>query len=322
MSLARVDGYRHFINKLWNAARFSMMHLDQPYPELDTANMGLADKWILSRLKNVTDEVTSSIDGYHFNDTASSLYRFVWNEFCDWYLEASKPALYSKNGEACMKASKAVLYRVLKDTLILLHPVIPFVTEEIWGKIPGASGSIMNAVYPADRDDFAGLADSSVEKEMDFVMGVISGVRNIRGEMNISPSLNLNAVIQSDNDVERQMALKHKDMIMVLARLETFESGAVGEKPRSSATAIVGEASLFVNLKGVLDFDKEVERLEKSIAKLAKEVDSISKKLDNESFMAKAPDDVVGKVRAQYQESKEKMDKYIENVKKIKEANV
>lgn len=321
MSLARVDGYRHFINKLWNAARFSMMHLDQSYPELDTANMGLADRWILSRLKNVTDEVTASIDGYHFNDTATSLYRFVWNEFCDWYLEASKTALYGKNGDACMNASKAVLYRVLKDTLILLHPVIPFVTEEIWGKIPGASGSIMNAVYPADRDDFTALSDSVAEKEMNFAMGVISGVRNIRGEMNISPSLNLNAVVQSANDVERQMAQKHKEMIMVLARLETFESGDVGEKPRSSATAIVGEASLFVNLKGVLDFDKEVERLEKSIAKLAKEVDSISKKLDNESFMAKAPDDVVEKVRSQYQESKDKMDKYIENVKRIKDAS-
>jgi len=320
MSLARVDGYRHFINKLWNAARFSMMHLDQPYPELDMANMGLADRWILSRLKNVTDEVTASIDGYHFNDTASSLYRFVWNEFCDWYLEASKTALYGKNGDACMNASKAVLYRVLKDTLILLHPVIPFVTEEIWGKIPGVEGSIMNAVYPADRDDFTTLSDSVVEKEMDFAMGVISGVRNIRGEMNISPSLNVNAVIQSANESERQMAQKHKDMIMVLARLETFEAGDVGEKPRSSATAIVGEASLFVNLQGVLDFDKEVERLEKSIAKLAKEVDSISKKLDNESFMAKAPDDVVEKVRTQYQESKDKMDKYIENVKRIKEA--
>ncbi|MFA6011382.1 MAG: valine--tRNA ligase [Desulfobacteraceae bacterium] len=321
MSLARVDGYRHFINKLWNAARFSMMHLDQPYPELDTANMGLADRWILSRLKNVTDEVTASINGYHFNDTASSLYRFVWNEFCDWYLEASKTALYGKNGDACMMASKAVLYRVLKDTLILLHPVIPFVTEEIWGKIPGVDGSIMNAVYPADRDDFTALSDSVAEKEMNFAMGVISGVRNIRGEMNISPSLNVNAVIQSANESERQMAQKHKDMIMVLARLETFEAGAIGEKPRSSATAIVGEASLFVNLQGVLDFDKEVERLEKSIAKLAKEVDSISKKLDNESFMAKAPDDVVEKVRTQYQESKDKMDKYIENVKRIKEAS-
>ena len=320
MSLARVEGYRHFINKLWNAARFSMMHLDQPYPELDLENMGLADRWILSRLKNVTDEVTASIDGYHFNDTASSLYRFVWNEFCDWYLEASKAALYGKNGDACMKASKAVLFRVLKDTLVLLHPVVPFVTEEIWGKIPGVSGSIMSAVYPADQADFTTLGDKEAEKDMDFVMGVISGVRNIRGEMNIGPSLNLSAVIQSAGASERETALKHRDMIMALSRLDAFEVGEIGEKPRSSATAIVGEASLYVNLEGVIDFDKEAERLEKSIAKLAKDVDAISKKLSNEGFMAKAPDDVVEKVKAQYQESKEKMDKYLENLKRINEA--
>lgn len=320
MSLARVEGYRHFINKLWNAARFSMMHLDQAYPELDRANMGLADRWILSRLKNVTDEVTASIDGYHFNDTATCLYRFVWNEFCDWYLEASKAALYGKNGDACMKASKAVLFRVLRDTLVLLHPVIPFVTEEIWGKLPGVSGSIMNAVYPADQDDFESLADREADQDMEFVMGIISGVRNIRSELNIGPSLNLNAVIQSGNDAEINTASRYRDMVMLLSRLETLDISGLGEKPRSSATAIVGEASLYVKLEGVIDFDKEAERLEKAIAKLAKDVDSISKKLENEGFMAKAPEDVVEKVRAQYQESKDKMDKYLENLKRINEA--
>jgi valyl-tRNA synthetase len=320
MSLARVEGYRHFINKLWNAARFSMMHLDQAYPELDEANMGLADRWILSKLANVTNEVTESIENYHFNDTASSLYRFVWNEFCDWYLEASKPSLYGKNGDACMRASKAVLYRVLKDTLVLLHPVIPFVTEEIWGKIPGVSGSIMDAVYPGDKAGFEKLSDSTAEKDMDFVTGVISGVRNVRGEMNIGPSLNLAAEIQSGNAWERETALKHKEMIMILSRLETFDVGETGEKPKSSATVIVGEASLYVNLKGVIDFDKETERLEKAIAKLGKDVEAITKKLTNDGFMSKAPDDVKEKVRAQYQESKEKLDKYIENLEKIKEA--
>ena len=320
MSLARVEGYRHFINKLWNAARFSMMHLDQAYPELDRANMGLADRWILSRLKNVTDEVTASIDGYHFNDTATCLYRFVWNEFCDWYLEASKAALYGKNGEACMKASKAVLFRVLRDTLVLLHPVIPFVTEEIWGKLPGVSGSVMNAVYPADQADFESLADKEADQDMEFVMGIISGVRNIRSELNIGPSLNLNAVIQSGNDTETRTASRYRDMIMLLSRLETLDITGIGEKPRSSATAIVGVASLYVKLEGVIDFDKEAERLEKAIAKLAKDVDSISKKLSNEGFMAKAPEDVVEKVRAQYQESKDKMDKYLENLKRINEA--
>ncbi|MBU1171612.1 MAG: valine--tRNA ligase [Proteobacteria bacterium] len=318
MSLARVDGYRHFINKLWNAARFSFMHLDKAYPELDMEHMSLADHWILSKLKKVTDEVTLTLDEYRFNETANALYKFVWNEFCDWYLEASKPALYGKNGDACMNASKAVLYRVLKDTLILLHPVIPFVTEEIWGKIPGVTGSIMTATYPGDREGL--VVNETAEKDMDLVMGVISGVRNIRGEMNIAPSMNLTAQFQSDADMVRNTAKEHKDLIMILSRLDAFEITPVGEKPRSSATAIVGDGSLFVKLTGVIDFDKETARLEKAIAKLSKEVEGISRKLNNEDFMGKAPEDVVEKVRTQHQEASEKLDKYMENIEKIKQA--
>ncbi|GAB6094328.1 valine--tRNA ligase [Desulfatiferula olefinivorans] len=316
LSLARVEGYRHFINKLWNAARFSFMHLDKAYPDLAPEHMGLCDHWILSRLKKVTDEVTRTLDGYHFNETAAALYKFVWNEFCDWYLEASKPALYGKNGDACMTASKAVLYRVLRDTLVLLHPLIPFVTEEIWSRIPGTDGSIMTAVYPGDRDDL--VIDDTAEKDMDLVMGVISGIRNIRGEMNIAPSLNLSVQFQSDDSPVRETAAAHKDLIMILSRLDAFDITPVGEKPKSSATAIVGEASVFVNLKGVIDFDKEAARLEKAIAKLEKEVDGIAKKLDNPGFVGKAPEDVVEKVRAQHREAREKLDKYLENLNKIK----
>lgn len=320
LSLARVEGYRHFINKLWNAARFSMMHLDKPYPVLDRENMGLADRWILSRLKSVTDEVTASIDGYNFNETASCLYRFVWNEFCDWFLEASKSSLYGKNGEACMNASKAVLFRVLRDTLVLLHPVIPFVTEEIWSKLPGTEGSVMKAVYPSELDDFEKLEDPDADSDMDFVMGVISGVRNIRSELGIGPSVNLPALLQTDNDDEVKRASRHKDMIMLLARLDFFDIEKMGDKPKSSATAIVGEAALYVKLEGVIDFDKEAERLEKAIAKLSKDVESISKKLSNEGFLSKAPEDVVDKVKAQFKESKDKMDRYAENLKRINEV--
>jgi valyl-tRNA synthetase len=316
LSLARVEGYRHFINKLWNAARFSFMHLDKAYPDLDPAHMGLADHWILSRLKKVTEEVTQTLDEYRFNETAAALYKFVWNEFCDWYLEASKPALYGKNGDACMTASKAVLYRVLRDTLVLLHPLVPFVTEEIWSRIPGAGGSIMTAVYPGDRDDL--VIDDTAEKDMDLVMGVISGIRNIRGEMNIAPSLNLSVQFQSDDPLVRETATTHKDLIMILSRLDAFDITPVGEKPKSSATAIVGEASVFVNLKGVIDFDKEAARLEKAVAKLEKEVEGIAKKLDNPGFVGKAPEDVVEKVRAQHREAREKLDKYLENLNKIK----
>ena len=149
MSEKRVEGYRHFINKLWNAARFSLMHLDRGYEDLNLQNLSLPDQWILSRLARVTTEVTDALDNYRFNDAAGILYQFVWHEFCDWYLEAIKPALYDKEGPQAKEATRAVLWRVLRDTLVLLHPFIPFVTEEIWHHMPGTDGSIMKAAYPA-----------------------------------------------------------------------------------------------------------------------------------------------------------------------------
>jgi valyl-tRNA synthetase len=318
LSLARVEGYRHFINKLWNAARFSLMHLDREYPELDPANMGLADRWILSRLKRVADETALTLDEYRFNDTASALYKFVWNEFCDWYLEASKPALYGKNGDACMIASKGVLYRVLKDTLILLHPVIPFITEEIWGKIPGMTGSIMSSTFPGGADGLA--LDEAAEKDMDLVMGIISGVRNIRGEMNISPSMNLTAVYQTDDVGIRETAEAYRDMTMILARLDTLTVEKRGERPKSAATAIVGDGSLYVLLEGVIDFDKEIARLEKAMAKLVKDIESLDKKLGSPGFVGKAPEEIVEKVKGQRAENQEKLDKYTENLERIKDA--
>jgi valyl-tRNA synthetase len=157
---------------------------------------------------------------------------------------------------------------------------------------------------------------------MDLVMGVISAVRNIRGEMNIGPSLNLAAVLQADDESVRSTAEAHKDLIMILSRMESFEIGIRGERPKSAATAIVGDASLYVKLQGVIDFDKEAARLEKAMAKLSKEMEGIDKKLNSPGFIGKAPEDVVEKVKAQYREAKEKFDKYQETLDRIKEAQI
>ncbi len=318
MSLARVEGYRHFINKLWNAARFSFMHLDKAYDTIDFQNISLADKWILSRLSRVCDEVEQTLNEYRYNETAALLYKFVWHEFCDWYLEASKSDLYGNNGDARMNATKGVLWRVLKDTLILLHPVIPFITEEIWSKLSGVDGSIMTAVFPTDAPDAENIAlDETAESEMSLVIDIISGVRNIRGEMNIAPSKMLTVALQSDDENIRITSGNHKELIMTLARLEFLDIQAHGEKPKSSATAVVGESTLYVDLEGIIDFDKEVARLEKSIAKLNKEIEGISKKLGNEGFISKAPLDVVDKVKNQQAEAQAKLDKYLQNLEKI-----
>ena len=317
MSEKRIEGYRHFVNKLWNAARFALMHIDQPYKQINLDDLSLPDRWILSRLRRVTQTVSEALESYRFNDAAAGIYNFVWHEFCDWYLEAIKPALYEKEGPQKKKTTLGVLWRVMHDTLILLHSFMPFVTEEIWHKLPGTQGSIMKAVFPEDRPDI-GEADEA-EAEMALLIELISAIRNIRGEMNISPSLNLTATLQT-KDANVQTALEaHQDIVINLAKLNAFTINASTERPKSCATAVVGKAMLFVPLEGIIDFNKEAQRLEKEIAKLTKELATVSKKLDNESFLNKAPQDVVEKVKVKHSSLQEKQQKLQSNLERINE---
>jgi valyl-tRNA synthetase len=321
MSEKRVDGYRHFINKLWNAARFSLMHLDRGYEDLDLQNLSLPDKWIVSRLGRVTTEVADALDHYRFNEAAGTLYNFVWHEFCDWYLEAIKPALYDKEGPRAKESTRTVLWRVLRDTLVLLHPFIPFVTEEIWHHMPGTNGSIMKTAYPAQSFDAAGkkLLQES-ESEMGILMDVITGIRNVRGEMNISPTLALQVLIQSEDEKTRKIMETHQDLIINLARLSSLEVQDTAKRPKSSATAVVNSASIFVLLEGIIDFAKESKRLEKEIQKLATNLTTVTKKLENEDFLSKAPSDIIEKVRKKQSVLLEKQQKIQTNLDRIKEV--
>lgn len=316
----RIEGYRHFINKIWNASRFAMMHLDRDYPEFDMKQLSLPDKWMLSRLYNTSATVSTALDEYRFNDAASILYKFVWNEFCDWYVEAIKPVLFGKKGEEKMAATKAVLLRVMKDMLIMLHPFIPFVTEEIWHRLPGTEGSIMKAHYPtvnysAQRIPYIPEAEVSMEA----VIGVISGIRNIRGEMNINPSAELEAIVQTDNPFTMDTLVSNQDLVINLARLKSITLDKPGERPKAAATAIAGDVSVFVPLEGVIDFAKEAERLEKEMGKAAKEMETLSKKLDNPEFTSKAPEKVIKKVKDEHDMAREKYSKLHANLDKIKE---
>ena len=320
MSEKRVEGYRHFINKLWNAARFSLMHLNQPYPEI-SGKLSLPDQWILSRLRRVMQDVQTHLDGYHFNEAAGDLYHFLWHEFCDWYLEAAKPALYGQAGEEAKQASLGVLWRVLRESLILLHPFIPFVTEEIWHKLPGTEGSIMNACYPADNPANAVISlHPEAEARMETVIAAITGIRNIRGEMNIPPSMMLDVRIQSSDEKILSLMEKEKALISELARLKSMTVEKPGDKPKSAATAIIDKAAIFVPLEGIIDFDKEAQRLEKELSKLEKEIEGVSKKLHNEDFLSKAKPDVVEKVKEKHAGLSEKYKKIQANLKKIREA--
>jgi valyl-tRNA synthetase len=320
MSEKRIEGYRHFVNKLWNAARFALMHLDQPYETTNLNDLSLPDRWILSRLSRVTRALAEALENYRFNDAAAGIYNFVWHEFCDWYLEAIKPALYEKEGTEKKITTLGVLWRVMHDTLILLHPFMPFVTEEIWHKLPGTRGSIMQAVFPADRNKGAEIRfDTDAESQMTLLIELVSAIRNIRGEMNISPSLNLAATIQTEDSEIKAAIEQYRDIIINLAKLDIFSVTAKAQRPKSSATAVVAGATIFVPLEGIIDFDKEALRLEKEMNKLVKELATVSKKLENDNFLGKAPEDVVRQVKAKHFLLQEKQQKLQLIVNKIKE---
>ncbi len=321
MSEERVEGYRHFVNKLWNAARFALMHLEegQSY-NIDHNNLSAIEKWILSRTSATAEAVKEGIENYKFNEAAGSIYQFVWHEFCDWYLEAEKPALYDKNNASRNNNAKAVLAEVLKNILIMLHPFMPFVTEEIWDILPIVQGSVMSAVFPCKNPDLAKMYDPETEKEMDFIFGLISGIRNIRSEMNIQPSMKLKVKMETSDELETSCIDKNHSMIMNLAHLEELETNTqFNNAPEASATSVVGSTTIYVSLKGVIDFEKEQNRLEKEIAKITKELVSVSKRLNNESFLDKAPEAVIEKVKEQKKNLEIKNDKLKDNLNRIRE---
>ena len=328
LSEDRIEGYRHFINKLWNAARFSLMHLSDFEPDEsapDARDLSLADSWILSRLNGVVETVTKKLDEYKFNDAANALYQFVWHEFCDWYLEIIKPVLYgavasadgtTKTGSSRYMATRFILWSTLNEILRLLHPFIPFVTEEIWGELPGTEGSIMKAEFPTTSN---ARNNPEAEEAMKVLIGVVSGIRNVRGEMNVPPSLFVEATVHSPDKEARELLERHRDMIVKLCKLNSLQVTPPGQRPASSATSVFGNCTIFVLLKGVIDFELEQGRLNKEIAKIARELDGIAKKLNNENFLLKAPQEVVQKVRQKGERLEEKRNKLQEHLGRVSE---
>ena len=305
MSERRVEGYRNFVNKLWNASRFALMHLTTEDGEIPEAGrLSLPDRWILSRLQRTITTVTDALEAYRFNEAASAAYNFVWHEFCDWHLEAIKPALYNTDDPGAKAGTLAVLRHVLGDTLVLLHPFMPFVTEEIWSKLPGSEGSIMTATFPKPAP-----TDPEAEGDMDLVISIITAVRNIRGEMNLPPARPLDVIIHTPDPDQQRRISHHGAMVQDLAKIGSLVASGSCDRPGAAATAIIDGATLFVPLEGVIDFAKESARLEKEIAKLAKELDGINRKLTNEGFLSKAPAEVVDGVKEKQETLQAKQEK-------------
>jgi len=299
LSEKRIEGYRHFVNKIWNSARFALMNLPgAPAVSLDEAlgNAPLANRWILNRLEEVKGEVESAALEYRFNDIAQTLYKFIWNEFCDWYLEMAKGDLYGEDGPA-KEATRRVLLTVLSETMVLAHPVMPFVTQEIWSVLPDIPAEnngreLALAPYPVRRP---GCLNPQAARDMAFFQGVVGAVRTIRTELTIDPARKLPLIVDTadgnDNALEVLSANVH--LIRSLARIDTADMGPGKSGPRASGTAVVEGARIFVPLKGIVDFGAEVARLDKELGKLDKQLAALKGKLAAPGFANHAPAEIV-----------------------------
>ncbi len=311
LSEERILGYRHFVNKVWNAARFVVMNLESEgeSPEGKT-QLTLADRWILARLGRVSQDIATALEEYRFNDAAGICYQFVWHEFCDWYLEMAKQALYGDD-RAQKQSAKALIKDLLMSVLKLLHPFMPFVTEEIWGKLPGVQGSIMVAPYP----EVVELEEADrATRDMDLLMGVITGIRNIRGEMNIAPSKKVNVVLDIRDEEKAGLLSGQAAHIHTLAKVEDLSMCSGVPKPEASATAVFRDIQVHVLLKGLLDFEEEKRRLGKAIKKIEKDIELSNKKLSNPKFLDNAPPDIVHDVRQKVEALSGKLEKLHENL--------
>ncbi|MBW1710729.1 MAG: valine--tRNA ligase [Deltaproteobacteria bacterium] len=319
LSEERIAGYGHFVNKLWNAARFTLMNLDGFTPErlerpvLDEKKLTLADAWIMSRLSSMVTEVEKHMAGYDFDQLANALYQFVWHEFCDWYLELVKPVLYGEDLIA-KKQTQAVLAHVLSAILRMLHPIMPFVTEQIWQKMPGVHESIMISPFP---DPEEGRPDPKSEREMQLTQNVITAIRNVRGEMNVPPSLEVEVIAMDENQKNRQLLKQQSRDILKLVRGKSLETTPPKEKPEGAAATVAGSVEVFVKLKGLINFDEEARRLQKELEKIEKEITRSNKKLANEDFLAKAPVEVVTREKEKGKVLKEKREKLAKNLDRV-----
>ncbi|OZU89817.1 valine--tRNA ligase [Virgibacillus indicus] len=305
----KVESTWNFANKVWNASRFSLMNLENfSYEDIDlSGEKSLADKWILTRLNETIEHVTKNTNKYEFGEAGRQLYNFIWDELCDWYIEMAKVPLYGED-EAKKKTTQSVLAYVLDQTMRMLHPYMPFITEEIWQQLPHQGDSITVAKWPEARAEFH---DETASKEMKRLVSIIKSVRNIRAEVNTPMSKQIKMLIHTENNTIAAELESNRDYLERFCNPEELTIATKIDIPEKSMTAVVTGAEIYLPLAGLIDFDKEIERLEKELAKWTKEVERVQKKLANEGFVKKAPAAVV-------EEEKQKEKDYLEKQSKVK----
>ncbi len=328
----RIEGYRNFCNKLWNATRYVLMQAedkDTGLLEDGTDNpdvvLSLADRWIISRLQRIEARVEKHSENSRLDLIAQDLYSFVWEDYCDWYLELSKPVLFNDlTPENEQRGTRRTLVRVLETILRLNHPIIPFITEECWQYVSPLAGrkstnkagdSIMIQPYPESDNS---KIDEKAEHDLEWVKSFISGVRRIRSEMDIPPGKPLSLLLQNASDNDKTLYSDNQPFIETLARIESSKWLAENDDAPESATALVGEMKILIPLAGLIDKDAELARLEKEIGKIQSNVDKITAKLVNKNFVDKAPAAVVEKERARLAEMTKSIEQFKEQAEKIK----
>jgi valyl-tRNA synthetase len=314
MSKERVEGYRNFGTKLWNAARFCEMNECKPDAAFDPKSVTeTVNRWILSECEQTVKAVNAGLDGFRFNEAAAAAYRFVWNVFCDWHLEFAKP-LFMGEDEAAKAETRATTAFVLDQSLKLLHPFMPFVTEELWAQTGTRDGQLITAAWP----QLDGMVDPGAQAEMDWMVNLVTEIRRVRAEMNVPAGAKLAMIAVGASEETQARLLRHEAVISRMARLADI--GVADSVPPASAQIVIGEATIALPLEGVIDFDAERGRITKEVTRLDGEMKRLDGKLSNERFVANAPEEVVAEQReklAEYRSQREKMIEALERLSSL-----
>ncbi|MCJ8013804.1 valine--tRNA ligase [Paenibacillus sp. KQZ6P-2] len=312
----RVEQARNFANKIWNASRFALMNLQGfTYDDIDiSGELSTADRWILHRLNETSRDITRLIDAYEFGETGRLLYNFIWDDLCDWYIEFSKLSLYGDD-EAAKHTTKSVLSYVLDRTLRMMHPFMPFISEEIWQHLPHQGESITLAAWP-EYDP--ALENAEAAREMSLLMDVIRAVRNIRAEVNVPMSKKIELILKAGDEQMLQIVNRNEIYVQRFCNTSSFEAGLGLETPDKAMTAVVTGAELYLPLAGLIDIDQEIARLEKELQNLSSEVERVEKKLSNQGFVSKAPAKVIEEEKAKMADYSDKRSKVIARIEELK----
>lgn len=312
LSDSRIQGYRNFATKLWNAARFCEMNECYSVKDFDVTSAKLEiSKWIMAKAKEASIEVTENLNNFRFSDAANAVYQFIWGTFCDWYIELIKPIFYGENADE-IKEIRAVTAWTLDRILVMLHPFMPFITEELWDNLTIRSGKLIHAAWPTDE-----TVNGADKNEIDRAIDIISAIRSLRSAMNLPAGAKLHAFVKDAAAETLSVVERQKALICKLARLEELDALGNREVTKDMVQTVSREAAILIPLKGVVDFEAERARLQKELETLNKNLEGYSRKLNNESFVAKAPAAVVAEEKRRQAEAQENKAKVEEALARI-----